>query len=147
MSFSPRSRPDTEEATDALVDGDQPLVTRHRGGRAAPPGLPHRLGRDVRVEHRHVDAERAARRVRAASSPTTPSYVGLVYFAQLGPLLFLAPVGGMLADILDRRKLLIWMQLEQVVFSVLLAVLAAGGASEQVARSSSACSRSASATR
>ena len=30
----------------------------------------------------------------------------------------------MLADILDRRKLLIWMQLEQVVFSVLLAVLA-----------------------
>ena len=53
-----------------------------------------------------------------------PSYVGLVFFAQLGPLLFLAPLGGTLADILDRRKLLIWMQLEQVVFSVLLAVLA-----------------------
>ena len=52
------------------------------------------------------------------------AYVGLIFFAQLGPLLFLAPVGGTLADILDRRKLLIWMQLEQVVFSVLLAVLA-----------------------
>jgi MFS family permease len=53
-----------------------------------------------------------------------PGYVGLIYFAQLGPLLFLATFGGFLADAIDRRKLLIWMQIEQLLFSILLAVLA-----------------------
>lgn len=52
-----------------------------------------------------------------------PAFVGLIYFAQLGPLLFLAGLGGVLADVLDRRKLLIWTQLEQLLFSVLLAVI------------------------
>ena len=33
--------------------------------------------------------------------------VGLIIFAQLGPLLILSPVGGMLADAVDRKKLLI----------------------------------------
>ena len=33
-------------------------------------------------------------------------FVGLIIFAQLGPLLLLSIVGGMLADTVDRKKLL-----------------------------------------
>jgi predicted MFS family arabinose efflux permease len=55
------------------------------------------------------------------------AYVSLLQFAQLGPLLFLATPAGVLADRVDRRKLLVGMLLQQLVFSVLLAWLARGG--------------------
>jgi MFS family permease len=117
--------PSAEEATDALVDGDRPLATG-----TAVAALRHR---DFRIVWAGTFASNVGTWMQnvllgafALQLTHDASYVGLVYFAQLGPLLFLAPLGGTLADILDRRKLLIWMQLEQVVFSVLLAVLAAG---------------------
>jgi MFS family permease len=53
------------------------------------------------------------------------SFVALTGFAQLGPLLALATVGGMLADAVDRRLLLVATNLVQLVFSVALAVVAA----------------------
>ena len=115
--------PSAEEATDALVDGDRALATG-----TAVAALRHR---DFRVVWAGTFASNIGTWMQnvtlgafAFELTHDAFYVGLVYFAQLGPLLFLAPVGGTLADILDRRKLLIWMQLEQVVFSVLLAVLA-----------------------
>src|SRR4051794_11535601 len=52
-------------------------------------------------------------------------FVALTGFAQLGPLLLLATVGGMLADAVDRRRLLVATNLVQLVFSVLLALVAA----------------------
>jgi MFS family permease len=55
------------------------------------------------------------------------TYVGLLYFAQLGPLLVFSTVGGTLADIVDRRRLFLVTQLQQMVFSVVLAVAAASG--------------------
>lgn len=51
------------------------------------------------------------------------SFVGLIVFAQLGPLLFFALLGGALADLLDRRLLLLAVAVEQLVFSVVLTVL------------------------
>ena len=54
-------------------------------------------------------------------------FVGVLFFAQLGPLLFMSTVGGVLADVVDRRKLLIITQLEQLVLSIVLAGLAATG--------------------
>jgi MFS family permease len=54
------------------------------------------------------------------------SYVALLSFAQLGPLLALSILGGLLADAVDRRLLLIAAQAEQLVCSILLAVLARG---------------------
>lgn len=51
-------------------------------------------------------------------------YVGLLYFAQLGPLLLLSVLGGVLADTLDRRRLLVVMQVEQLIGSLVLAGLA-----------------------
>ena len=35
------------------------------------------------------------------------AFVGLVFFAQLGPLLFLSTLGGLLADVVDRRRFLV----------------------------------------
>ncbi len=123
MSFRREHDPSAEEATDALVDGDRPLTTG-----TAVAALRHR---DFRVVWAGTFASNIGTWMQnvllgafAYKLTHDASYVGLVYFAQLGPLLFLAPLGGILADILDRRKLLIWMQLEQVVFSVVLAVLA-----------------------
>ncbi len=54
--------------------------------------------------------------------------VGIMVFAQLGPLLFLSIPAGVIADRFDRRKWLIAMQLLQLAFSALLAPLAAADA-------------------
>ena len=54
------------------------------------------------------------------------TYVGLIVFAQLGPLLLLSAVGGWVADVLDRKKLLIWVSVEQALFSVALGFVVRG---------------------
>lgn len=54
------------------------------------------------------------------------SVVSLFTFAQLGPLLVLSLIGGAMADIVDRRLLLIIVSIEQAAFSVVLAGLAQG---------------------
>lgn len=56
------------------------------------------------------------------------SIVGLLVFAQLGPLLLLSIPAGIIADRFDRRRWLIAMQLVQLVFSAALAPLAAADA-------------------
>ena len=61
------------------------------------------------------------------------TFVGIVFFAQLGPLLFLSTVGGVLADIVDRRKLLVITQLIQLFLSIVLAGLAASDQPSEVA--------------
>lgn len=55
------------------------------------------------------------------------TFVGVIIFAQLGPLLLVTPLGGLLADALDRRRLLVAAQIEQLVMSVVLGLLALGG--------------------
>src|SRR3954466_395582 len=52
------------------------------------------------------------------------AYVGLLGFAQLGPILLLSTVGGVLADALERRRVIIAMQFAQLVGSLALAWLA-----------------------
>jgi predicted MFS family arabinose efflux permease len=54
----------------------------------------------------------------------SPTFVSLIIFAQLVPLLLLAPVGGTFADLFDRRKLLIIVSVEQIVFAVAIAWIA-----------------------
>lgn len=51
-------------------------------------------------------------------------YVGLLGFAQLGPILLLSTVGGLLADAFDRRRIIVSMQVGQLVGSLVLALLA-----------------------
>ena len=56
------------------------------------------------------------------------SIVGLLVFAQLGPLLLLSIPAGVIADRFDRRRWLIAMQIVQLLFSLALFPLAAGDA-------------------
>ena len=51
-------------------------------------------------------------------------WVGVVAFAQLGPLVVLSIVSGMLADTIDRRRFLVTMQSAQLVGSLALALVA-----------------------
>jgi MFS family permease len=54
------------------------------------------------------------------------TFVGVIIFAQLGPALFLAPVGGLIADKVDRKKFLIILSGEQLLFSLALAWVVRG---------------------
>lgn len=49
--------------------------------------------------------------------------VGLLVFAQLGPLLLLAIPGGIIAERVNRRRFLLWMQWMQLAFSLVLAAI------------------------
>jgi MFS family permease len=51
-------------------------------------------------------------------------FIGLVTFAQLGPILLLSPFAGVLADAFDRKRLLITCTSAQAIFSVALAWVA-----------------------
>lgn len=53
------------------------------------------------------------------------TWVALVTLAQLGPLLLLSLVGGMIADRFERRTVLILVSVEQTAFSLLIAKLTA----------------------
>jgi MFS family permease len=55
----------------------------------------------------------------------SPTFVGIILFAQLGPLLLLSMVGGALADTVDRRRLLVTVAASQLVMSFVLAAVAA----------------------
>lgn len=53
------------------------------------------------------------------------TYVGQLVFAQLGPVLVLGVIGGAVADVLDRRKLLLAVVTLQMLFAVALAYVVA----------------------
>ena len=53
----------------------------------------------------------------------SPFYLGLASFARSFPMLVVSPFGGVLADRLDRRFLIISTQLSQLVVTAVLAVL------------------------
>lgn len=53
------------------------------------------------------------------------SFVGIVLFAQLGPMLFFSVIGGMLADSFDRRRLLMVVSATQAALALVLAAVVA----------------------
>ncbi len=53
-------------------------------------------------------------------------YVGIVTFAQLGPMLVLSPFGGVLADAVNRKLVMIVAATIQLIMSIGLAVVASG---------------------
>ena len=126
------SRDDIEPVEDALLDGD---VALRRG--TAQAAFRHR---NFRIAYIGVFASNIGTWMQnvllgAFGYELTGSavFVGILFFAQLGPLLFMSTVGGVLADVVDRRKLLIITQIEQLLLSILLAVLAASGDPSRVA--------------
>lgn len=124
MVFHRSRDPFDGDVTDAIVDADRSFAPG-----TAQAALTHR---DFRIVWGGTFASNIGTWMQnvllgayALKLTGDPGYVGLLVFAQLGPLLFLGTLGGVLADAIDRRKLLIWMQLEQLVFSAVLAALVA----------------------
>jgi len=132
MLFRRSRDPRPEDLTDALLEGDRPVATG-----TVRAALAHR---DFRIVWSGTFASNVGTWMQnvllgayALALTGDPSFVGLLVFAQLGPLLFLGPVGGMLADSLDRRRLLLWMQGVQMVLSAGLALLATSPAPSRTA--------------
>ena len=113
-----------EQIEDALVDGD---VAFQRG--TAQAALRHRNFRIVYfgtfASNIGTWMQNVVLGAYAYKLTGSSSYVGLLFFAQLGPLLFLSTLGGLLADVVDRRRFLVSMQLLQLGFSFMLAGFAA----------------------
>lgn len=61
------------------------------------------------------------------------TFVSLVTFAQLGPMLLLSIVGGMLADLVDRRRMTMVAQIARAIASAGLAVVVIGEEPNQTA--------------
>jgi MFS family permease len=108
-----------EDSEDALLDADRPFVPG-----TASDVLRNRVFRVVFfgafASNIGTWMQNAVLMGYAYTLTHSATYVGLIVFAQLGPLLLLSVVGGWIADFVDRRMLLIWVSVEQALFSVAL---------------------------
>jgi MFS family permease len=116
------SVPSIEEIEDAVVDGDRPLGT---GTGTAVSALRHRTFRIVFLgafaSNVGTWMQNVVLGAYAYDITRSSTFVGVIIFAQLGPALLLAMVGGLIADKVDRKKFLILLSVEQLVFSLVLA--------------------------
>jgi MFS family permease len=108
-----------EDSEDAFIDADRPFV----------PGTARDVLRDRVFKVVFFGAfasnigswmQNAVLMGYAYTLTHSATYVGLIVFAQLGPLLLLSLIGGWVADVFDRKLLLIWVSVEQLLFSVAL---------------------------
>lgn len=125
----PRRRGDAEprlgpaDVEDALVDADRTIAPGTARAALAYPTF-RRLYWGAFGSNVGSWMQNAVLGAYALELTGSASFVGLIVFAQLGPLLLFSLVGGALADVLDRRKLLIAVAVEQLVLSAGLTVLA-----------------------
>jgi MFS family permease len=109
-----------DQADDAQVDGDLPYTPGSARG-----ALSHRSFRSVWLgtfaSNIGTWMQNIALGVLAYQLTHSATYVAAIGFAQLGPLFLLSIVGGALADLVDRKRLLIACQVEQLLFSLVLA--------------------------
>jgi MFS family permease len=121
-----------EDIEDALVDGDRALAPG-----SARAALRHATFRRVFygsfLSNVGTWMQNVVLGALAYDLTDSPTFVGVVLFAQLGPLLLLSVVGGALADTLDRRRLLITVAATQLALSFVLAAVAAPDRPSEVA--------------
>ena len=114
-----------EDATDAFVDADRPVQPG-----TARSALRHRTFRRIYfgafASNIGSWMQNAVLGAYAFEITGSANFVGLIAFANLGPLLLFSMVGGALADLVDRRKLLILVAFEQLAFSLVLAWMTTG---------------------
>jgi MFS family permease len=106
-----------EEIEDAVIDGDSPISTgtarsalRHRTFRIVFLGA---FASNIGTWMQNVVLGAYAYNITHSST-----FVGVVIFAQLGPALLFATLGGLIADKVDRKKFLIILSVEQLIFSL-----------------------------
>jgi len=108
-----------EEIEDAVLDGDSPIGPK-RG--TATSALRHRTFRIVFfgffASNIGTWMQNVVLGAYAYHITRSSTFVGIVIFAQLGPTLVFPMLGGLIADKVDRKKLLVLLSLEQLVFSM-----------------------------
>ncbi|HEX6417382.1 MAG TPA: MFS transporter [Acidimicrobiales bacterium] len=127
----PASTP-VEEIEDALVDGDRALVPGTARAALRHPAF-RRVFLGSFLSNIGTWMQNVVLGALAYDLTGSPTFVGVVLFAQLGPFLLLSIVGGALADAVDRRRLLVAVSVSQVVLSLVLAGVAAPARPNQAA--------------
>jgi MFS family permease len=111
-----------EEIEDAVLDGDSGRRLSSGTARAA---LRHRTFRIVYLgafaSNIGTWMQNVVLGAYAYDLTHSSTFVGVMIFAQLGPILLLAMLGGLIADRVDRKRFLIVLSVEQLVFSFGLA--------------------------
>ena len=110
---------DIEVATDALEEGDRPIS----GGALAPLRIPvfRRVFLGAFISNVGSWMQNVVLGAIAYDLTDSAVFVGVLLFAQLGPMLLFSMVGGLLADLVDRRRLLITVAVTQGLLSLGLA--------------------------
>lgn len=115
-----------EDAEEALLDGDRTIEVG-----PVRSALRNRQFRIVYVgsvlSNTGTWMQNVVNAAFAYNLTGSAAFVGVITFAYLGPQLLLSLVGGALADTFERRRIIIVMAVWQMVFSVVLAGLAASG--------------------
>lgn len=117
----PSSHPTAEDALDSLVDYDRGIVPGTARAALSHPTF-RALYSGAFVSNIGTWMQNAVLGAYAFKLTGSASFVGLVVFAQLGPMLLFSVLGGALADLVDRRRLLIAVAVQQMLLSVALAV-------------------------
>ena len=111
-----------EDVVDALEDGDRTIRTG-----SAMAALRHKVFRRVFIgaflSNIGSWMQNVVLGALAYDLTGSPAFVGVLLFAQLGPLMLFSLIGGLLADVFDRRWLLIIVSVLQGVLSIALAVV------------------------
>ena len=110
------------DAEDALVDADRTIAPSTARAALAYPTF-RRLYWGAFGSNVGSWMQNAVLGAYAFELTGSASFVGLIVFAQLGPLLVFSLIGGALADVVDRRLLLITVAVEQLLLSIALALL------------------------
>jgi MFS family permease len=107
-----------EEIEDSVVDGDRPIG----GTGTAMSALRHRTFRIVFLgafaSNIGTWMQNVVLGAYAFNLTHSSTFVGLIIFAQLGPTLVFPILGGFIADKVNRKKFMIILSIEQLVFSV-----------------------------
>ena len=109
-----------EEMEDAVLSGDRAITTG-----TARAALRHRTFRIVYLgafaSNIGTWMQNVVLGAYAYDLTHSSTFVGVMIFAQLGPILLLAMLGGLIADRVNRKKFLMILSIEQLVFSFALA--------------------------
>jgi MFS family permease len=115
---------DVAVATDAMVDGDGEIAPGSARAALRYPVF-RRLFYGAFLSNIGTWMQNVVLGAIAYDLTGSSTFVGIVVFAQLGPLLLLSVVGGVLVDTVDRRRLIGTVAATQLVLSFVLAAVVA----------------------
>lgn len=125
-------QPIAEDSQDALLEGDRPVAVGSARAALANPTF-RTIFFGAFASNIGSWMQNIVLGAFAYDLTKSSTFVAVLVFAQLGPLLLLSMVGGLIADTFDRRRLLIVISIEQLVFSVGLALVTAADNPSRVA--------------